>query len=71
MHPRHDKGMRHNPNYRTAIDTLICVKAVSTPNTLLATVRSDRACQLWHLAKLGLRACQLWHLATLGLHVRT
>jgi hypothetical protein len=51
--------------------TLICVKAVSAPNTLLATVRSDRARQLWHFAKPGLRACQLWHLATLGLHVRT
>jgi hypothetical protein len=46
--PRNPKGRAHNPNYRIATGTLICVKAVSTPNTLLATVRSDRACQVWH-----------------------
>jgi hypothetical protein len=26
MHPRHDKEMRDNPNYRIAIGALICVK---------------------------------------------
>jgi hypothetical protein len=46
--PRNPKGRACNPDYRIATGALICVKAVSTPNTLLATVRSDCACQLCH-----------------------
>jgi hypothetical protein len=66
--PRNPKGRAHNPNYRIATGTLICVKAVSTPNTLLAIVRSDCVCRVWH-RDTG-TACVLI-LVTLGLHVRT